>query len=79
MTVIIKLSSKQRAILITLAAGESVNRRAPVLWRLLAMGLIEYVPGNPPGAGIPRITDAGLNAINDGPEILGEMIECRTA
>jgi len=82
MTATIKLTSPQRKVLVTLAAGERAFRKGVVLSRLCVMGLVEYVPErpeNPSGMRIPRITDAGLSAINDGPEILKEMLECRKA
>jgi hypothetical protein len=80
MTTVIKLTSPQRKVLIALAAGENTFRKGLVISRLCAMGLVEYAPvENWPCGRIPRITHAGLSAINDGPEILKEMIECRNA
>jgi hypothetical protein len=82
MTDTIKLTSPQRKALIALAAGEATFRKGAVLSRLCTMGLVEYVPErpeNPSSMRVPRITDAGMDAINDGPEILKEMLECRKA
>ena len=60
----INLTGPQRQVLTALATGEKLIRKGLVCRRLCAMGFVEYVPmeaGSPMST--PRITNAGLNAI----------------